>query len=568
MAGAFTNDEEAGLLMSKLTDPSITADSGQAFRDRVMGVPSAAPPDESTLYGRLSGSYGPAVSGAALASTVGPGALGVLGIGLGANGLRRNLMGGSSHGDNGAIDFPDDAEPLRPMASPGVNIEPAPTLDPRYGRAGAVGANGYGASPGGGLKGAWDKAQQRQLGTLDDQKNAEANLGAAKEERIQKVGDLQEINANRMQRDAEIQQKADSDASARFQQYLDTSSKYVDEVRNAKTDPGRLMRNADGGMQMNIAMGSISGGMLSALNGGSNKFMDHLDKVIDRDIRAQQDAVENQKFAVGARNTTFGQMLAEHGDSRLAEMQTRNLMYEAMKTKFQADSDRLGIPEVRANNVLAINAIDQKQAAMDEEFKKHAYMLAQQQAAAAAAAQRAAEERVWQHQKDVFEMGHKTDELQVRREEIGAKGAARPLTEYDKALQERNAVLKSIDGGIANVDKLTAGTSLDAAAAHLPAWMPGVTGSTNRTNTRKDYNISAMMAVGAAYKLGTDSTEPKRMELLEHYSEPYVINPTDNREVALQKMNALKKLVSESAEAKGPVSPAAPQMPGTVRVAK
>ncbi len=77
-----------------------------------------------------------------------------------------------------------------------------------------------------------------------------------------------------------------------------------------------------------------------------------------------------------------------------------------------------------------------------------------------------------------------------------------------------------------------------------------------------------MMTVGAAYKLGTDSTEPKRMELLEHYSEPYVINTSDNEEVALQKMNALKKLVNQNAEAKGPTAPTAATVPTSQKVVK
>ncbi len=563
MAGAFSSDEAANLLFSKLSDSSVTPDGGQAFRDRVMS--GAPPPDQSSLIARLASS--PAVQAAAMA---GPGGPGTLLAGLTAQGLGRKFTGGElPQGDRGAVDFPDDVAPLQPMNTPLADVQPAPPLAANYGRAGTIGGGGFGAAaPGSGLKGAWDKAQQRQLGTLDEEKALQGDLGRAKAGRIQSIGDLQEVNAARMQRDAEIQQKQDEDTHAHFQAYLDRSEKLVDEVRNSKIDPGRLMRNADAGQTFSIGIGAAMGGMLAGVNGGPNQFMAHMDRMIDRDIKAQGDEIDNKKFAVGARNTTFGQMLAESGDRRLAGMQTRNLMYEAMKQKLQADSDRLGIPEVRAQSLLAINAIDQKQAAMDEDMKKHAFMLAQQQAAAGAAAQRAAEERAWQRQKDVFEMGHKTDELQVKREEIGAKNAAKPLTEYDKALQERNANIKAIDSGIANIKGITAGTSIDAAAAHLPSFLPGVTGSTNRTNVRKDYNIQAMMAVGAAYKLGTDSTEPKRMELLEHYSEPYVIKSGDNEEVAMQKMAALKTLINQNAEAKGPVAPTAPQMPGTVRLAK
>ncbi len=557
MAGAFSNDEESGLLYSKLSDPSITPSSDSAFRDRVMNGPPILD-DQSSLLGRLAGS--PAVQGAAMA---GPGAPGALLAGLTAQGLGRKAIDTPRE----PTSFQRDQPPgdLQPMSTPLADVQPAPPLSPNYGRAGTVGGGGFGGAPGGGLKSAWETAQQRQLGALDERKMLEGDAGIAKAGRVQAVGDLEEANALKQQKDAEDLQKQDADTHARFQAYLDKSEKYVDEVRNSKMDPGRLMRNADSGMQFNVAVGSIAGGFLSGMSGGSNHYLDRLDKAIDRDVRAQETDLEAKKFAVGARNNTFSQMLAENGDRRLAGMQTRNLMYEAAKAKLKADSDRLGIPEIRANSLLAINEIEQKQAAMDEDMKKHAFMLAQQAAAAGAAAQRAAEERAWQRQKDVFEMGHKTDELNLRRDEIGTKNAAKPLTEYDKALQERNANIKAIDHGIANIKGITSGTSIDAAASHLPSFLPGVTGSTNRTNVRKDYNIQAMMTVGAAYKLGTDSTEPKRMELLEHYSEPYVIKPTDNEEVAMQKMVALKKLVNENAEAKGPTAPTAPAMPGSFK---
>ncbi len=200
---------------------------------------------------------------------------------------------------------------------------------------------------------------------------------------------------------------------------------------------------------------------------------------------------------------------------------------------------------------------------MSEDMKKHAWQLAQQQAAAGVAAQRAAEERAWQRQKDVFEMGYKTDELQVKRDEIGAKRATLPLTDAQKAQQERDATIKAIDS--ADVKKLTAGGMYgDVAANTLPSWVPGVAGATNRMNEREGYNVRAMMTVGAAYKLSTDANEPKNMELLKHYAAPYVINRSDNEDIARQKKAALKELVNQSAEAKGPTAPTLPAMPSTV----
>ncbi len=216
MAG-FSSDEEAGLLMSKLSDPSITPDDGSAFRDRVMNGPPAF--DQSSFLGRLAGN--PVVQGAAAA---GPGAPVALMAGLTAQGLGRHLPASEAAPfEAGGAGFAprvsrEGGPGLQPMDTPLADVQPAPPLTPGYGTAGAIGASGYGGvAAGGGLKGAWDKAQQRQLGALDERKALEGDLGMARAGKVEAVGQLEEAQAARQQRDAEIQQQQDADTHARFQ---------------------------------------------------------------------------------------------------------------------------------------------------------------------------------------------------------------------------------------------------------------------------------------------------------------------------------------------------------------
>lgn len=142
---------------------------------------------------------------------------------------------------------------------------------------------------------------------------------------------------------------------------------------------------------------------------------------------------------------------------------------------------------------------------------------------------------------------------------MGKAGSEKIALEQAQSQLERDANIRAIQAAESNVGALVKGGAVGNLAAHaLPADAPGVTGAIKNMNAREVYNRRVMLSVAAAYKLSTDSTEPKRMELLQHTMDPYVIKPTDNEAVARQKINDLKRLVSESAESKGATPQALP----------
>ncbi len=567
---ALTAGEEQALLMSKLSDSSVTPDAS-AFRDRMMNGP---PPDDSGPS--FLSAYGPTLAGAAVG---GPGALGAVPIGLmglGAQGLARNNGGG---GPRDPVSFqrdqPPDASSLpgQPMNTPVADVQPAPTLDPAYAKAAAaiLGGAGGGAPAGGGPLAAWQKAQQRQLSSMDEEKSLTGDLGGAKTFRMQAMGDLQEANAARMQRDAEDQQKVDTEASAKMQAFMDRNTELADQIGRTKIDPGRLMRNASAGQAFSMGIAAAMGGMLAGLNGGPNQVIDHMDRMIDRDIKAQEADVDNQKSGLASRQSIFGQMLSETGDRRLAGMQTRNLMYEAMKSKLQADSDRLGIPEVKAQSLLAINAIDQKQAAMSEDMKKHAWQLAQQQAAAGVAAQRAAEERAWQRQKDVFEMGYKTDELGLKKAELGLSGAGgggMSKEGRNKVATEQYEANRSADEFNSQMDALKQHPAIDNLGLGTAA-MSGfgqrlAPGSTKTVQDIHQINTQVLQALG---KVAKDADGKPDITMRQELRDRFEIHTTDTKDVALQKLEGARNVVNALARQQGATnapSPSGPAMPSTV----
>lgn len=313
----------------------------------------------------------------------------------------------------------DEPQTLQPMATPDVEVQPSPTLDPRYEKFKAAVTGGAGGGGLGGLRGEWMGARKGLLAGFDQQKDLEGRKGVAQADRIDRTADLQVLDAAKRQRDAELQAQQDAKAAERHQRFLDRNEELADEIGKQKVDPSRLFRDMSTAQKATSVLGSVLGGFAAGLKGGPNEFLQRFDNKVSEDIAAQQNEIDNKKSSLKAREGVFGQMLAETGDRRLAAMQTRNMMYEAAKQELTAEADRLGIPEINVNADIARQAIQGQQDKLKEQFAHESYATAQQQAAAAAAAQRAAEEKAWQRQMDVVKFGLEKDKLEIDRQKAG-----------------------------------------------------------------------------------------------------------------------------------------------------
>lgn len=300
---------------------------------------------------------------------------------------------------------------LQPMAAPEAHVTAAPTLNPRYGQVGRSMTGGVGGTNP--LKAAWEASQKQQLRTLGEQKELEGDLGMARVGKTLAMADAEDAHGQRVQQDAMEQQKIDNAAHTRLESFLARNQQLADEIGKMKPDSSRYVRNKDTGTQIAMGIGAVVGGMLGALNGTPNEFLDRLDKLIDRDVNDQMAEIDNKKASLSARQSMFGQMLAETGDHRLAAQQTRILMYEGVKTQLKATGDRLGVPEMRANAELAANATQQKIDGLKENMAAVAWKTYLANAAAAAAAQKAAEAAAWQRAMDVARLGLEKDKVTV-----------------------------------------------------------------------------------------------------------------------------------------------------------
>jgi len=285
-----------------------------------------------------------------------------------------------------------------------------------------------------------EAAQSAQLQGLTDAGNLQSEKGIDQALAVQGVSDLREINAARMQRDAEIQQAEDQKAAERHQAFLTRQEQLADEIGKMQVDPSRLMHSSDLKTQLVFGMGAALGGMNAAMNGGPNTSLDRLDKMIDRDIDSQIKAIDTKQLQISDRNSLFTQMLAETGDRRQAAMQTKKLIYDAMDLKFKADADRLGIPELRDNAAIISQEYERKRndlatSIADENWKRE---MAAANARASAAA--AAAERAWQHQVTAAELRLKSRGLDIEEGKIKNGPGAKDAGDRAVVLDGQNAL--------------------------------------------------------------------------------------------------------------------------------
>lgn len=457
MAG-FSDDEARALLTSKLSDPSITpADTPSAsqplsLRDTLVNKLSGIRDPDAGLGSRIArNAYDLATDPAVL---LGPGPALVKSAtqaGLGAVGL-----GAPKTRDPISVVRNDDANApptqLRAQYAPDVVVNAAPTLDPKYTQVGRPVGGGAGGGGFGSLQAKLDAARKAQFGAMDEEKSLTSEQGINQAGRIMATSDLQEQEAARQRAAAEAQQRVDADTEQRHQAFLDKQQSMIDELGSMKVDPKRVFRNQDAGTQFSMWVGGILGGMLAGANGGSNTSLDRLDKIIDRDIKVQQDEIDNKKSAITSNDSLFGQMLKETGDQRLAAAATRNLMLESAKLSLQAKAAQLGIPEVRTAADLAVNGIDQKQKTLQTALAEQALKSAQQAAAAAESARQAAAQRAFENSLKVAELGLKKDALEVDR--IKATGEGSDKTAAQLQALGKDLSDKDLAEGRANVDAI------------------------------------------------------------------------------------------------------------------
>ncbi len=282
---------------------------------------------------------------------------------------------------------PSDLEPSVPAAPPGAANDAAKALA-QYGGVGGpakpkvIGGGGHGGPRG---PSDYEKGVAGLRSTYGDDKGALQRGAAAEEARADTIAEGAGQIARTKQDDEAIQRVEAANAAQTFADYSAETQKQIDDVRSKTIDPNRAY--SDTGSKVTAVLGGLLGGLYQGLNHLSNNpFIDQMNKVIDRDIAAQETDLRTKKESIGERKGLLAEMRATYKDEALAKIQARNLYYEGAKEELMAQAAQYDSPAIQARADQAITAMTREQTKLDinEAIRK---------AAAAQAASAAAEHR-------------------------------------------------------------------------------------------------------------------------------------------------------------------------------
>lgn len=373
-------------------------------------------------------------------------------------------------------------------------------------------------------------AMKGYLGTFDSQMDAVRREHTAQGDKALHVAAQTQELARRREEDASIANIETQASAEHFDERMSEIERQLDDVRAKKIDPNRLMRESPG-MGLLAVIGGVIGGVYQGLtNGQENGFLRDLNRMIDRDIAAQERDMDNDRHNFGEKLNLLSQQRAVWKDTQLAKMQSQNLYYEAAKENIAAEAARYDTPIYQAR---ADEAIANIQRAQDEIRLKLAQQLQAQAAAAGArsAAQAKEVRDVFRETYDKalaaglapaqaeFEASRVVDVLYA-----GGKSTARgapaaggdpismvPKDQRHEALEEQKKYA-SAQKAIANIEKVFADYEQ---APDLPTW----TGEKKRDAVITAGRLNVRQALGEGFSSDKDTVTYVEKNLPE-YMEP------------------------------------------------
>jgi len=256
-------------------------------------------------------------------------------------------------------------------------------------------------------------ATRDYLGTFDDEKGALRRQAIAEGDRANMMSEQEQILAQAKADDAVVMRLEREEANRIFGESMREQERQLAEVREKKIDPDRLMR--EDGMQFKALVGGLLGGLYMGMTKGqSNPFMDQLNRQIDRDIGAQEKNIANERAAVADRMNMLKEQRAIFRDNETANLQARNLYYEAIKEHIAGMSAQYDEPIVHARADQGIAQVDRAQKDIQRQLAEREQQRAASAAAAAINARKQAEREEREYRLKLAELGIKEREVNIK----------------------------------------------------------------------------------------------------------------------------------------------------------
>lgn len=315
----------------------------------------------------------------------------------------------------------------------------------------AQGAAGAGGPAGPSLYQQYQDAQKKRMGLADQGVDAQRDVGIAERVKMDRDAELGDLEAAQKERFGQIQQEEAEREFAKHDAFIQDSTRMADELAQQKVDPKRLFRDQSTWDKVQLGAGAAIGGWLAGWRGdGDNKFLDQVNRDIDRDLKAQELELDNKRAALSQRNSILSQMVQTSGNLAAGRTAARAMMLQGVKQHIEGEMLRAGIPVADAKNSVLVNKLEQDVSAMREQAAKENYARAQAAAAAAAAQRAAAEQKTWDRMIQLKTL--QNQELQIRGErakDVDSRVEKLGQTLGDEKFQKGKAVTDALAAQVA-----------------------------------------------------------------------------------------------------------------------
>ncbi len=425
--------------------------------------------------------------------------------------------------------------------------------------AGAVNRDPYGQ------KAATDKL----LGTFDEERDAAQREGWATSAKALAVSDKQGEFARRREEDAQLAQAEQEESARQFDMQMGELQQQMDDVRTKKIRPMSHMEAAGEIGAFGVIAAMLSG-FSEGLHGRSgNPYIEHLDRIIDRQIAVDEKNLDNERTGITQRMSLLGQQRQIFNDREQAKAATRQLYYESFKESIAAEAAKYDAPIYSANADRAISAIDRQQAMMQKELADRAAA----KAAAAASANFAHAKEVRDFRRGTWDQlikeGYDPETatkladwqtahvyatgLEGAHPKVDAQMMGIGKTNREKMAADRLEAQATSDEFNKQVDALVKHRALDDLGLTTGplATIGGQRLAPGSSKTVQDLEQINTQIINAIGKVAKDAEGKPNVAMMERYEHRFTINPSDTKEIAIQKLEGARNVVNSLARQHG-----------------
>jgi hypothetical protein len=404
-------------------------------------------------------------------------------------------------------------------------------------------------------------AQQDVLADTGHQQELKGDEYTARLKGMATHADLTHEVAAQKQFAAEAYKKAVDSEDVRQRDQETKIQQATDDTAAMGVDPGRSFRDRNVGFWINMAVGAVASGMLSALNGGQgqNPFMDSVRGMVQQDIAAQEKGIEQGWRRVKGMETAYERMRMSGADKVNSTQKAYDLHLEAIQTEIQSRMEKAEIPAQKAAYQQALQAVQVERDGIAFKMQEYWKNIRDTKARAAAAAAQAEYARRRQLALDASEMELKHSQAVknvAEAQKLGRDSAKDDKTKENEArLYDTNLrYLRSPE-----VTSLFTGSKGDITSKAGVQHLPFGTDARGFQQKVDDYNANADTIIGHWLK-----DESGRVPVEEYREQAHRFRVTADMPSAERAARAkrLEQWVTERARTAGVAAPREDEQPG------